>query len=118
MGATRQPGQRARRNGKQVRNLRSKLFEEYGALCWYCGDDTNENDLTIDHVYPLDKGGYDVYHNMVPACADCNVSKGNKTIVAWLFSGRAPDKLYEWINHCLHQTERTYGLYQKSHDWV
>jgi 5-methylcytosine-specific restriction endonuclease McrA len=37
----------------------------------------------LDHVVPIAKGGADVEHNIVPACAACNLSKGAKTLAEW-----------------------------------
>jgi 5-methylcytosine-specific restriction endonuclease McrA len=37
----------------------------------------------LDHVHPLSRGGADAEHNIVPACARCNLSKGAKTLAEW-----------------------------------
>jgi 5-methylcytosine-specific restriction endonuclease McrA len=42
--------------------------------CWYCGNKSEH----IDHFYPLSTGGFHDISNLVPACFNCNVSKGNK----------------------------------------
>jgi len=47
-----------------------------GYKCVYCG--TNEQ-LTIDHVIPLSKGGKTSFDNCVAACIKCNCTKNNKT---------------------------------------
>lgn len=36
--------------------------------------------LTIDHVIPLSKGGTWKDDNLVAACKDCNVKKGDKIL--------------------------------------
>lgn len=48
--------------------------------CAYCG---KEAKLTLDHIIPLSKGGKHSKDNVVPACAHCNSSKGNKTLEEW-----------------------------------
>jgi len=48
----------------------------YGNRCAYCGSKSGK--LTIDHVIPISKGGATVAENIVPACAFCNGSKGNR----------------------------------------
>ena len=35
-------------------------------------------DLNIDHVIPKSKGGKEVWGNLVCACIECNIKKGNK----------------------------------------
>ncbi len=44
--------------------------------CQYCGVGKN---LTIDHVMPKSRGGKDTWENLVTACDECNVRKGNRT---------------------------------------
>lgn len=42
--------------------------------CHYCG--LLKDKMHIDHFFPLAKGGTDHWYNLVPACSDCNLSKG------------------------------------------
>ena len=48
----------------------------YKGRCAYCGK--KPQDLTIDHVIPLSKGGDHTPSNLAPACWSCNMSKGNR----------------------------------------
>lgn len=48
----------------------------YGNACLACGKD----EVTIDHVIPVSKGGLNVVGNVQPLCSYCNTSKGTKTI--------------------------------------
>ena len=55
-----------------------KIAKETGRVCAYCGKEiTNENDLTLDHVIPVSKGGKDSSENLVIACKACNSEKAN-----------------------------------------
>jgi len=36
-------------------------------------------EATVDHVIPRSKGGASSWVNMVAACRDCNLAKGNRT---------------------------------------
>lgn len=50
--------------------------------CFYCGTCLNilsRNDVHLDHVKPLAKGGSHTLSNVVFACRKCNQSKGTKT---------------------------------------
>lgn len=46
--------------------------------CQYCGDHFPTHDLTFDHVLPRSKGGRTLWTNVVTACGDCNLLKGNR----------------------------------------
>jgi 5-methylcytosine-specific restriction endonuclease McrA len=59
---------------------RSDVFARWGGQCCYCNAPAEH----LDHVTPLSRGGRDVLSNVVPACADCNLSKGALTLAEWL----------------------------------
>lgn len=66
---------------------RTEVFRRWNYACCYC----NARAEHLDHVVPLSKGGADAEHNMVPACAACNLSKGAKTLAEWALTfGEAP----------------------------
>jgi 5-methylcytosine-specific restriction endonuclease McrA len=46
--------------------------------CQYCGDRFPTHELTFDHVVPRSRGGKTTWENVVTACSDCNLSKGNR----------------------------------------
>lgn len=54
----------------------------YGGRCWMCGDQWEH----IDHVKPLSKGGSNWPANLRPACATCNLTKGDR----WPWPSEAP----------------------------
>lgn len=56
------------------------LRKLYNQPCSFCG--TKEN-LSIDHIIPLSRGGSHTVGNMMTLCRPCNSSKGNKTVVEW-----------------------------------
>ena len=55
----------------------SGLFQRDLHLCAYCGMRYSSSELTRDHVYPVSKGGKDIWMNVVTACKTCNSMKGN-----------------------------------------
>ena len=66
--------EKLRRRWEAVRsNTAPKVFAEHGAICAHCG--VTEN-LTIDHIIPLAKGGTNDLDNLQPLCKSCNSSKG------------------------------------------
>lgn len=58
-------------------NVRKWVFAVYGEECLKCG--TTEN-ITIDHIKPVARGGKNRLWNLQPLCQSCNSSKGTKTI--------------------------------------
>lgn len=64
--------------------LRDEVLERDCAACVYCG---SADQLHIDHVLPVVRGGRSERENLCVACAPCNLSKGAKTLAEW--SGRA-----------------------------
>ena len=44
-------------------------------VCYYCGEKTAPQELTMDHIVPLSRGGRSVKGNLTPACNACNTQK-------------------------------------------
>lgn len=63
---------------------RAEVFERWGYACCYCGAPAGQ----LDHVTPISRGGRDVLSNVVPACADCNLGKSDRTLAEWMTSPR------------------------------
>ena len=61
--------------------------------CQYCGKQLSPDHLTLDHIFPISKGGTDSWTNVVTACKKCNHHKGDKTLEeAGLKLRHRPDK--------------------------
>ncbi|KAL1213801.1 hypothetical protein V5N11_009979 [Cardamine amara subsp. amara] len=64
---------------RRVKNSLSRknilLRDDY--TCQYCSSREN---LTIDHVIPISRGGEWTWQNLVAACSRCNSRKGQKTV--------------------------------------
>jgi hypothetical protein len=52
------------------------VLDVYGRACLACGKD----EVTIDHVVPVSRGGANDISNVQPLCNWCNTSKATKTI--------------------------------------
>jgi 5-methylcytosine-specific restriction endonuclease McrA len=48
--------------------------------CQYCGQSFPTQELTFDHVVPKSLGGRTEWFNVVAACSNCNLRKGNKSV--------------------------------------
>lgn len=59
---------------------------EYGGLCPYCNRPILKGH--IDHIVPVSKGGTNERDNLVWACAPCNESKRNKSLLEFMIARR------------------------------
>ena len=57
-----------------------KIYERYKNTCVYCGA---TEDLTLDHVVPLARGGAHSEENLAVACRACNSSKNATPLAEW-----------------------------------
>ena len=72
----------ALKRGNGVFQLTAKdLSKLRTGICYYCKSKEN---ITIDHVVPISKGGRHSIGNLISACLSCNVSKGNKLLFEYL----------------------------------
>ena len=56
-------------------HLRRAVFDRDGWVCLHCGTSAF---LSIDHKYPVSRGGTDIFENLQTLCRSCNASKGDK----------------------------------------
>lgn len=81
-----------RRNARKRNNgickiSKKELFVLANSPCFYCQKTEN---ITVDHVVAISRGGRDAIGNLVSACKSCNSSKGALTIMEWLVRGNPP----------------------------
>lgn len=71
---------------------RQAIWNKSNGKCWYCGCDLPEKGWHIDHVIPvirhpgtgvMEQPQWDTEDNKVPACASCNIQKGNMLLETW-----------------------------------
>lgn len=48
-------------------------------ICYHCEQKFKPEELTMDHLIPIARGGKSDKKNCVPSCKDCNTKKGYKT---------------------------------------
>ena len=58
-----------------------RLVARHRGCCAYCG--VEGDNLSMDHVVPVAKGGGHRIGNFVPACQSCNSSKSDKLLIEW-----------------------------------
>lgn len=52
-------------------------------VCYYCHRKVGRENLTMDHIVPLSRGGKSKKGNVVPACKECNNKKKYMLPVEW-----------------------------------
>lgn len=53
------------------------------AQCYYCAQNLDKEEVTMDHVVPIAQGGRSNKGNVVPCCKSCNTEKKYMTAVEW-----------------------------------
>lgn len=51
--------------------------------CYYCGKKFKPQELTMDHIVPIIRGGKSRKGNVVPACKECNKKKKYMLPLEW-----------------------------------
>ncbi|MDD1660221.1 MAG: HNH endonuclease [Methanomicrobiales archaeon] len=89
---------------------------EHPDECIYCGSKEN---LTVEHILPLVRGGPDTVDNAIRVCTTCNSSKGAKRLYEWRGLGkkdtipRIAEGKYLKLLYELHTTLGTLGIDRK-----
>ena len=88
---------------KQVakRKFRKSIKYGWGGLCAYC---RCNRATTLDHLKPKSRGGNSLRSNLIPACHDCNHSKGSQSWLVWFqeqhfYNDVAKELIEEWISN-------------------
>lgn len=68
---------RRKRANIQIAIIKNKVFELHGIKCLCCGISEN---ISIDHIIPVLKGGSNEIDNLQPLCKSCNSKKMAKII--------------------------------------
>lgn len=78
--------QQIRREKDKARELRkSRWWQNIVAkgICHWCGGSFPKEELTMDHVVPITRGGMSSRGNLVPACKECNNRKKYLLPMEW-----------------------------------
>lgn len=71
-------GERTKNRVKKRSVMVRSIEERDGPGCWFCEDNTDE--LTIEHLLEISKGGGNHIFNLVLACTNCNTAVQHKSI--------------------------------------
>ena len=78
--------QEIRREKEKARELRKTQWWKNlvaKGLCRWCGGHFAPNELTLDHIVPIIRGGKSSRGNVVPACKECNNKKKYLLPIEW-----------------------------------
>ena len=88
---------------KQVakRKFKKQIKYGWGGLCAYC---RCNRATTLDHLKPKCRGGSSLRSNLIPACHECNHSKGSASWLVWFqeqhfYNETAKELIEEWISN-------------------
>lgn len=72
-----------KREKAKARELRASQWwkQQIGkGICYHCEQKFSRDDLTMDHLIPISRGGRSTKKNIVVSCKQCNSLKKNLTI--------------------------------------
>lgn len=74
---------RERAKAREMRKSRWWQQKTASGRCYYCHRIVPFQELTMDHLVPLTRGGRSTRNNLVPSCKDCNNMKKNMLPLEW-----------------------------------
>lgn len=60
---------------------RYNVYVRDNFTCGYCGKVCDDDEITVDHIIPVSKGGKWTWDNLVTACESCNAKKSDNIII-------------------------------------
>ena len=66
---------REKLKAKEMRKLQWWKNKTSRGICYYCHKNFLPDELTMDHLIPLSRGGRSTKGNIVPCCKICNTKK-------------------------------------------
>jgi len=82
---------RERAKAKALRKSQWWLDQLNAGICHYCGQKLPREELTMDHIVPVSRGGTSTKGNVVPCCKQCNSDKKYLTPVEMLLRKKFSD---------------------------
>lgn len=81
---------RTRKQNNGVCSITPKDMRYLEGPCAYCGSTEN---ITMDHVVPISRGGTHGIGNLVPCCSNCNSHKLDRTVMEWRMNKSRPSRV-------------------------
>ena len=74
---------REREKARALRKTRWWKQRLARGTCYYCGHHFSPDELTMDHIIPIIRGGKSTKNNLATACKDCNNKKKHMLPMEW-----------------------------------
>jgi 5-methylcytosine-specific restriction endonuclease McrA len=74
---------REKEKARELRKTRWWRNRVAKGICFYCGNLFSPEELTMDHLVPIIRGGRSVRGNVAPACKECNNRKKHMLPLEW-----------------------------------
>ena len=89
--------------GNYTKEQWKETLEYFDYKCAYTGECIKDN-LNIEHIIPVSKGGTNYIWNLVPSTPQANISKKDRDIEEWYrkqpyFSEERLDKIYKYVEY-------------------
>jgi len=75
-----------KREKQKARELRQTQWwkrKKSTGICYYCKENFKPDELTMDHIVPIARGGKTTKGNVVPCCKECNSKKKYMLPIEW-----------------------------------
>lgn len=90
---------------------KQKILHKSKGVCAHCGKELCIENMTVEHVIPLSKGGDNELSNLVALCKECNESKSNYII--------APQEYYKYLDDIyLNRLCKNFSNYCDNVEWI
>jgi 5-methylcytosine-specific restriction enzyme A len=66
---------REKKRAKELRKTNWWQDKLNRGICHYCHEKFSADEITMDHVLPISRGGKSTKGNIVPCCKECNSEK-------------------------------------------
>ncbi len=89
-------GKHIAREKKKARDMRKSQWwrqQLQKGVCHYCSQHFSSEDLTMDHVLPIVRGGKSTKGNIVACCKQCNNDKKYLTPAEMIMKGLENEKI-------------------------
>jgi 5-methylcytosine-specific restriction endonuclease McrA len=74
---------REKEKARRIRRTQWWMNQVNRGICHYCRREVGRNDVTMDHIVPVSRGGKSRKGNVVPACKMCNNRKKSLLPIEW-----------------------------------
>ena len=98
-------------NRKIRTQIRQQIKRESNRICYICGEQIHEEQMTIDHVKPRCKNGRDTIENQKCCCYRCNQSKFDMELGEYIQKIESERDIFDYISS--EQLEKLKQFYQE-----